>query len=247
MYRNKGGTMRIFINPLDMLNEVERDLVEMGTKYQSATVQDQDVKDDPDFQTIELVGYAYMLAQFDINGMTELVKKDGKINMEWLIAELSERTYGLNNNDITMNPGRAWLYNEEFWGKFIRDGVFSYSYCERFQEQLPYIIRELQLRPNTRQAVMTMYDRHQDMLNWGGRDRVPCSLTYQFLLREDKLCLIYNQRSCDFVKFFPADVFLTVGLLQYVANQIGKEPGQFIHFLGSLHAFAGDLKGKDIF
>ena len=238
--------MRIFTNPLEMVKEVERDLFEMGTRYQSATVQDQDVADNPDFQTMELTGYAYMLTKFDPDLLWRMISQSGQINRTWLKTELEERCNGLGG-DPPLNPGYAWEFNKEFWGKFIRNGVFSYSYAERYQEQLPYIIRELKAKPNTRQAVMTMYDKHQDMMHWGGRDRVPCSLTYQFLLRDDKLVLIYNQRSCDFVKFFPSDVWLTVGLLLYVAEQIGKEPGQFIHFLGSLHAFAGDLKGKDIF
>jgi len=244
--------MRIFTNAVEMVNEVERDLFEMGTKYQSATVQDQDVADNPDFQTMELCGYAYMLTKFDPADLNNMINQSGNINKYWLIAEEKERLHGIekrsmDNEKPPLNPGIAWHQNFVFWHKFIRNEVFSYSYAERYQEQLPYIIRELKNRPNTRQAVMTMYDKHQDMMHWGGRDRVPCSLTYQFLLREDKLVLIYNQRSCDFVKFFPSDVWLTVGLLKYVAEKIGKAPGQFIHFLGSLHAFAGDLKGKEIF
>jgi len=237
---------RIFTDAVEMVNEVERDLFEMGTTYQSITVQDQDVADNPDFQTMELCGYSYMLTNFDSDNLWQMVTKSGKVNVDWLITELCERMNGLYGKE-PLNPGIAWKNNSDFWGKFIRNGVFSYSYAERMQEQLPYIIRELKEKPNTRQAVLTMYDKHNDMLHWGGRDRVPCSLTYQFMLREDKLVLIYNQRSCDFVKFFPSDVWLTVGMLLHVANAIEKEPGQFIHFLGSLHAFAGDLKDKDIF
>ncbi len=236
---------RIFTNATEMMNEVKRDLFEMGTRYQSATVQDQDVKDDPDFQTMELCGYSYILTEFSTDSLEDMLCNSGKINRDWLSYENDERLNGLGGKQL--NPGIAYTFNGEFWNKFLRNGVFSYSYAERWQEQLPYIIRELILNPNTRQAVMTMYDKHQDMMHWGGRDRVPCSLTYQFMLREDKLVLIYNQRSCDFVKFFPSDVWLTVSLLKHVANEIGREPGQFIHMLGSLHAFAGDLKGENIF
>ena len=146
-----------------------------------------------------------------------------------------------------LNPGVAWMKNKPLWGPFLRDGKFSYSYAERWQEQIPYIINELQLRPHSRQAIMTMYDRHQDMMNWGGRDRVPCSLTYQFMIRNSKLHLIYNQRSCDFIKFFGADIFLTVQLMHHVTNALDLEPGNFTHFLGSLHAFTGDLKDRNIF
>ncbi len=239
--------MRIFSNAPEMIREVERDLYEMGTRYQSRTVQDQRVQDDPDFQTIELTGYAYMLTDFNPDSLRDTLDYTGSINKEWVTAERIERLAGIKSMAAPLNPGKAWEENEEFWMQYIRNGVFSYSYAERWQAQLPYIIRELKMNPNTRQAVMTMYDRHEDMLNWGGQDRVPCSISYQFLLREDKLVLIYNQRSCDFVKFFASDVYLTVKLLQHVAFTIGKEPGQFIHFLGSLHAFAGDLKDKEIF
>lgn len=237
--------MRIFTCALEMIKEVERDLFEMGTQYQSSTVQDQTVIDDPNFRTMELCGYGYTLTNLDPANLWSMIQYSDKVNETWLNNEIEERLHGLAGQPL--NPGVAWIYNAEFWQKFIRNNVFSYSYAERFQAQLPYIIRELQNKPHTRQAIMTMYDRHQDMLHWGGRDRVPCSISYQFLLREDKLVLIYNQRSCDFVKFFPSDVWLTVNLLLHVAKAIGKEPGQFIHFLGSLHAFAGDLKDKDIF
>lgn len=241
--------MRIFTNAVEMVGEVERDLFEMGTQYQSATCQDQNVQDNPDFRTMELCGYSYMLTDFNPKNLMEMALYTGYLEgkREWLLAESEERLYASSALDTPLNPGKAWQYNKELWGKFIRNGVFSYSYAERWQAQLPYIIRELLEKPNSRQAVMTMYDRHEDMLNWGGFDRVPCSLSYQFMIREGKLVVIYNQRSCDFVKFFGADVYFTIELLKMVAKNLGIEAGQFIHNLGSLHAFAGDLKDKRIF
>lgn len=242
--------MRIYANASEMRSEVERDLFEMGIRYQSSTVQDQNVADDPRFQTIELVGYGYVLKNTDI-GSDEMMKMltDSNANVRWATDELVERT---KRQRYQPNPGVAWAKNHEFWKPFIREGVFSYSYAERWLEQIPYVVNELNRRPNTRQVVMTMYDRHQDMMNWGGRDRVPCSLTYQFILRDGRLDLVYNQRSCDFVKFFATDVYLTCGLLQHVVSELlsfGDDVarGRLIHFLGSLHAFAGDLKGKEIF
>ena len=234
--------MRIYQDPKEMVREVERDLFEMGIRYQSSTVQDQHVEDDPDYQTIELVGYSYALTGFD--DVDEILSYM-EANAEWAEAEMNERL-GITTPE-SLNPGEAWHHDKQKWGQFIRDGVFAYSYAERWRHQLPYIIRELQSRPNTRQAVLTMYDVHQDMLNWGGRDRVPCSLTYHFLLRDGKLDLIYGQRSCDFMKFFATDVWITVGLLKHVAELIGVEPGRFIHNLNSLHAFARDLRERKIF
>ncbi|MDX9802896.1 MAG: thymidylate synthase [Dehalococcoidales bacterium] len=236
--------MRIYTSPMEMIKEVERDLFEMGTRYQSQTVQDQAVKDDPKYMTIELAGYGYTLLDHNEDEFLKAMKYIGFSNerINWVLAETYERLIGKERN-----PGKAWERDKEFWGKFIRRGLFSYSYAERWKHQLPYVINELMLNRNTRQAIMTMYDQHQDMLNWGGLDRVPCSISYQFLIREEKLVLIYNQRSCDFIKFFPADAYITCVLLKFVADKIGVEPGPFIHFLGSLHAFAGDLEGRNIF
>lgn len=242
--------MRIFIDPIEMHKEVERDLFEMGTRYQTQTVQDKVVDEDARFQTIELFGYAYQLHNINAAVLERfLVYCD--LDVGWAHAELQERLFGLpQQNDCPrrpLNPGDAWERRRTFWEPFLRGGKFSYTYSERWQEQLDYIVDELHNRPNTRQALMTMYDRHQDMLNWGGRDRVPCSISYQFMRRDDALHVVYTQRSCDFVAFFPYDVFFTCKLLMFVAAQLGIAVGTFTHFLGSLHAFAKDLEGRNIF
>jgi hypothetical protein len=239
--------MRIFQNPKEMVKEVERDLFEMGHRYQSKTVQDQDVADDPRFQTIELAGYGYRLSNPDPEELLAMASyfDYNEDYRAWMVAESRERTEGLAT--FAQNPGLAWKHREDFWGQFIRNGVFSYSYCERWQAQIPYVVQELRAKPNTRQAILTMYDRHEDMLNWGGADRVPCSVSYQFMIRAGKLDVIYNQRSCDFMKFFLADIYFTTALMQHVALQIEVPAGDFVHFLGSLHAFAGDLEDRNIF
>ena len=236
------------MNALEMVKEVERDLFEMGIRYQSKTVQDKNVADDPEFETLELYGYAYKLKNPSRQGFLDaILYQRGQDNnyLEWMLAEGKERTNP--PREMSLNPGEAWRIREDFWGRFIRDGLFSYTYASRFKNQIPCVVNELKLRPNTRQAMITMYDRHEDMLNWGGHDRVPCSVSYQFIARDDKLHVIYNQRSCDFVNFFIADIYFTNILLEYIAFETGYDMGDITHFLGSLHAFRGDLKGKEIF
>ncbi len=240
--------MRIFLNALEMIKEVEREIYEMGIKYQSKTVQDKQVGNDPDFETLELYGYAYKLKHLDGLDMFNAVKYqrgEDRNYLDWMLAEGLERVIPKPN--IPLNPGKAWKVRKHFWEKFIRDGLFSYTYADRFFNQIPVVINELSLRPETRQAMITMYDRHDDMLNWGGHDRVPCSVSYQFINRDGALHVIYNQRSCDFVNFFIADVYFTYVLLCNIATIVGLEVGSLTHFLGSLHAFRGDLKGKEIF
>ena len=230
--------MRIYSSCIEAADELRRELKEMGIEYQSDTVQDKFVGNNPDFITLELMAYSYCITQFD--DMWEFIERM-KVNQMWLEVECSER---LNCHGSDLNPGYAWQYNKEFWEQFLRNGVFSYSYPERWHAQLPYVIRELQQRPNTRQAIMTMYESTKDMMNWGGQDRVPCSMSYQFFIREGKLHVIYTQRSCDFTLFYASDVYLTVKLLEHVADAIDCKVGYFYHNIGSLHVFKGQVKDE---
>jgi len=234
--------MRIFDDAVEMRREVERDLFEMGVRYQSKTVQDKHVEDDPDFRTIELFGYSYSLTNF--GGVKDMVKDSGK-NLRWAETEAADR---FESSLIScVNPGFAVTFDFARWEPFMREGLLSYSYAERIRLQLPYVIHELKSRPETRQAVITIYDQHQDLMNFGGKDRVPCSIAYQLVLRNGELSMVYFQRSCDFLEFFPTDVFLAVRLLEHVACQINSNCGRMIHSIGSLHAFAKDLEGRGVF
>lgn len=230
--------MRIYQNAITAADEIARELVEMGIRYQSATVQDKFVGDDPDYETLELMSYSYCIGAYeDHEGL--LVHMN--MNVEWTHKELAER---LDFTLANKNPGTAWELNEDFWKPYLRNGCFSYSYPERWQAQLPYVIRELKARPNSRQAVISFYESTKDMMNWGGSDRVPCSLTYHFIIRDNKLHLIYGQRSCDFTLFYASDVYITIGLLKYVAKELGIEPGRFYHNIGSLHTFKKNVKNE---
>lgn len=236
--------MRIYQTLKEAYGEVQRDLVEMGTEVHPESMQDKVVKDDDNFITKELQGYCYSIIShgkiredFEALGGSE----------PYAFQELLDRT----SNDWR-NPGESWKHRPEVWKEFIHNGRMAYTYNERFREQLPIIIKELQERPNTRQAIITMYDRHQDIANLGGKARIPCSLTYQFLIRDrgdDQLGLdcIYTMRSCDIYTHFIYDVYITMKLQEYIAGALGLEPGKFIHFIGSLHAYKKDYSTKGVF
>jgi len=234
--------LRIYVDALEMIKEVERDLFEMGTRVQSHTVQDRDVHDDKAFETLELFGYSYTLQNLDEGNLQRMLRHTNT-NYAWAIAESTDRI-----QPRLINPGDAYLKDVVLWGQYIRkDGRFAYTYNERIREQLERLIEELKAKPRTRQAVITMYDRHQDMNNWGGVDRVPCTMYYQFAERGGKLNIIYAMRSCDFLKHFASDVYFASSLLRHVARETGMQMGSFTHFLGSLHAFKGDLDKRGIF
>jgi len=227
--------MRIYINLEECFRETERDLKEMGIIYVSETVQDKVKK----VNTIELNNYGYTLIDPDYREVLGVAGKQG-INLVWLRAEASERGYFSLKQK---NPNPAYRKNLKFWKPFLRDGCFSYTYPERLHPQIDRVIHELKIRPNTRQAVLTLYDWHQDIMNLGGRDRIPCSMYYQFLIRKGKLHCSYTMRSCDLYKFFLSDVALAIYLMTKIAECVNRPIGNFTHFIGSLHAFESELEG----
>jgi thymidylate synthase len=228
--------MRIYQSAIVAANELGRELKEMGIHYQSDTVQDKYVGDDPNFMTLELMAYSYCIQNY--KDLEELLDHMN-MNKEWVHAEVKDR---LDFSLANKNPGTAWKIREDFWGQYLREGVFSYAYPERYHAQLPYIIRELKSRPNTRQAILSFYESTKDMMNWGGYDRVPCSLSYQFFIRNDMLHIIYAQRSCDYTLFYASDVYTTIKLMEFVAYEVGVKPGYFYHNIGSLHCFRGQVE-----
>ncbi|MFX0132541.1 MAG: thymidylate synthase [Candidatus Hodarchaeota archaeon] len=237
--------MRFFKNCLEMIKEVERDLFEMGITYQSQTVQDKDVSKNKYFKTIELAGYSYKILEPEkakIKQMIDYIFKKEKNILDWIEQEFNERI-----NPLLFNPGEAYkLY--ALWNEYLHDNKFSYTYNERIRDQLDNIIKILEHNKNSRQCVITIYDKHLDINNIGGIKRIPCSMYYQLLIRQNYLYLIYNMRSCDFLKHFALDVALAIKLQLYIKSKIkGINLGNFTHFIGSLHAFRGDMEKRNIF
>lgn len=225
--------MRFYMNMNECFEEVKRDVKEMGVRYISDTVQDKK----GEFATLELINYDYTIIKPDWDEAAKTAV-DNKINPSWLEEEMNDR---IHTHLQPKNPNPAHKENLEFWGQFLRDGCLAYSYPERMHPQMDRVMHELTVRPNTRQAIITMYDWHQDLMNAGGRDRVPCSMHTQFLLRDGMLHCNYVMRSCDIVKFFLADAAMAIGLQSYFASTLGVEMGNFTHFMGSLHAFEADM------
>lgn len=260
--------MRIYINPLEAIGETERDLWEMGVRVHPQTMQDKDVATDPDFETVELEGYGFKIARSDWSKQMEedaIAKVLGLGHIpsvqRYIELEFADRTSG-----EALNPGHSYLARPEVWEQFLHNGVFAYTYSERMSAQLPALIEELRKRPNSRQGIISIhsnicvgqYIEHKgparqnvipgaDMLNRGGTARIPCSMYYQFLIRNGRLDLIYTMRSCDYLTHFVVDLMLAMRLQKYVADKLNLPTGQLTWFAGSLHAYRKDMKARGVF
>jgi hypothetical protein len=261
--------MRIFTNPIEAVREVERDLWEMGITVHPQTMQDKVVKDDPDYATKEITGYAFKITgwSFNLTGLVSIFEyffpDDSENVMRYCLQEIKDRT-----SLIPTNPGQSYKHRIRLWNEFLHDGKFAYTYSERMHEQIPMILTELVERPDTRQAIVNIHSNicpradgvltdtgqdtnhvvaSADAFNRGGGGRIPCSMYYQLMIREKKVDLIYTMRSCDFLTHFPIDISLALMLQRWFATQLALDMGTFTYFVGSLHAYHKDMAKRGIF
>ena len=225
--------MRIYADCYELMSEIFREVWEMGHIARPNSMQNKVVAGNELFETREITNYEYCLT--NLFKVEFLFLADPRAQV-WADAEFSERV-----SPRLVNPGTAWKLREQVWSEFLNEkGEFDYTYNERMRSQLPVIIEELKRNPDTRQAIIQIFDYHKDLDGLGGNKRVPCSLNYQFLFRKDRLNIIYNQRSADVITHFGNDIYLAWKLMEYVADKTGYKRGYLFHNIGSLHSYKRD-------
>lgn len=108
------------------------------------------------------------------------------------------------------------------------------------------LVKLLANEPLTRQAWIPIFFPEDT----GSEGRKPCTLGYQFIMRENQLHVYYPLRSCDFIRHWADDCYLTVRLLLWVLDEVRKinpawnsvKPGQFTMQATSLHVFMNDWR-----
>lgn len=108
------------------------------------------------------------------------------------------------------------------------------------------VILRLVENPYTRQAYLPVWFPEDTGAPKG--ERVPCSLGYLFMIRDNELHVTYHIRSCDFMRHFRDDVYMAMRLGQYIRdafiagtsqdNVLGM--GTLTMHISSLHIFEGD-------
>lgn len=239
--------MRIYTNAQEMVEEVKRDLAEMGIVVKPATMQDKYIKGNPDYETRELQNYSYCLLDAKSQEIPGVIQP-------WADAEFQERiTDPWSREDGVIdwpypnfiNPGKAWELRKEVWTEYLHEGRMAYTYNELLwnNDQTMKVINRLKEDPDSRQLWISLWNPEKDPDFLGGVSRVPCSLGYGLQVRDGKLNLHYVMRSCDFATHFRNDVYLAIRFLEWVAEKTGYPVGSFTHTLFSLHVYNKDVEG----
>lgn len=167
-----------------------------------------------------------------------------KFSLHYTIAE--GLWYFLGNNKT------EWISNyASFWSHISDDGETANSAYgarifkphERIADgtfaQWDYIKEELKRDPDSRRAVIhirTPEDSVKAKLD------VPCTLSMQFFIREEKLDLVVNMRSTDLVYGLSYDVPAFTMMQELMALELGIELGSYMHVSNSLHVYEKHFK-----
>jgi thymidylate synthase len=143
---------------------------------------------------------------------------------------------------ILSGSDEPWIftYNRSL-KQYTDDGRLQGAYGPRMRrwhdevDQLEHV-RHLLLRdPDSRQAVIQLYDPQRDTR--GHRD-VPCTLNYRFFVRRGRLDLHTTMRSNDVWLGLPYDLFTATMLQELMAAWLDVEVGTYHHHVDSLHLYA---------
>ena len=182
--------------------------------------------------TKEIMGYQGRLENIWKNILYNPIRK---FSMSYACAEMLWYLSGTDDVELIKQYAPSYV-------NYTEDGVHAWgAYGKRWAtvpHQIDLIYDILSQDPDSRQAIMAIYQA-EDLIavHDGGKKDIPCTLTLQFLLREDKLNLITNMRSNDAWLGLPYDIFCFSTLQRILADMLQVGYGIYIHQSGSEHLY----------
>ena len=244
----------------DAINKVGSDLKLLAYKVDTKRWQSSDVSDKPEMQMRELFNTSFTVSLKSEH--PDEYQTDIGPNLPWADNHFDERVGGK-----PLNPGVQW----EQWpyalsaDKFRTEGKqFSHTYMERYWPHyladhhvmsgiryeygdLSDVVQHLTDNPETRQAYLPVWFPEDTGVVHG--ERVPCTLGYHFLYRGGFLHCTYYIRSCDFVRHFRDDLYLSLRLQLWMLDCLRVQPGwkdvkpgMFVFHCVSMHCFENDYQ-----
>jgi len=155
-------------------------------------------------------------------GAVEAVQLIAGVSDPQLVLRLAPQ-FGQYSDPAEFNPRERM-----FWG----------AYGERIKMQAYLAIRKLTADPNSRQAIITLWDPWLD--NVEGKHDYPCTVALHFYLRDGLVDMNVIMRSNDAWLGLPYDVFQFTQLQSSVAMALKTQPGMYRHTALSLHLYERD-------
>tara|TARA_R110000803_G_scaffold46891_4_gene98260 strand:+ start:19275 stop:20048 length:774 start_codon:yes stop_codon:yes gene_type:complete len=173
---------------------------------------------------------------FDCNKAPLLTRR--KMYYKGIIGELGAFFKGpKHKSDFTSRKCNYW--NQ--WAH--EDGTINIDYGNKWIDfhgvnQVEQLFKDLRNNPESRRMMITSWDPS----NLANLDLPCCHHTYQFIVRNGYLDMVWMQRSVDTMVGLPSDIFLSWLMLVTIANQSGFKPGKVTMQLGHVHIYMNHEK-----
>ena len=131
---------------------------------------------------------------------------------------------------------------------FAEDGVAFGAYGARIKQfnQLSLLIDVLRKSPNSRQALISFWQGSDlEHAYLGDHKDLPCTMSLQFLIRDNALHLIATMRSNDAWLGTPYDIFAFTCLQRLIADALNVNYGTYTHQVGSMHLYEKNWKAAE--
>jgi len=181
--------------------------------------------------------------EFFIKGLTDkkwLQDRNNHIWDEW--ANPKKAPYGLDEiskkkmleeRDLGPTYGFQWRH---FNAPYIN---YDSDYSGKGVDQLKKIIEILKKNPRDRRMIVNAWNPAQ----LEEMSLPPCFYSFQLVVINNKLNLLWNERSVDLMLGLPFDITSHGLLLHLIAKEAGLREGKLIGFLGDVHLFENHVEG----
>jgi len=168
-----------------------------------------------------------------------VLNPDRKFNLEYAEAEWQ---WYLSGDPSIDKLGEINGSIPPIWEKMAdsdRKVRSNYGWQWEREHQLDKVIQMLKVYPDTRQAVLSIYDGKEISTY---RNDTPCTYAVQFTILNDKLEMSVLMRSNDLWFGFCNDQYCFASLQELVAERLSMELGTYYHFAHNLHLYNNKLK-----
>jgi thymidylate synthase len=181
--------------------------------------------------------------EFLINGITDkkwLQDKNNHIWDEWAKPQLAP--YGhdeeskkkmLEERDLGPIYGFQWRH---FNAPYLN---YDTDYTGQGIDQIKKIIETLKTNPRDRRMIVSAWNPQQ----FNEMALPPCHYAFQITVINNKLNLLWNQRSVDTMLGLPFNIASYALLLHLLAKESGLEEGKLVGFLADVHIYENHVDG----